>query len=594
MTTKLEALRSDEAALRKELEAAGSHFRGRVCRCPFHDDKSPSAGIFYKDGVWKFKCHGCGFGGDVLDVRARRKETKVEDEIRSLDEMRPVQPTSQVPATKVYPTFDALVGCLPHVEDCYADLYAPVEGEGTFAVIRWHNSAGKKAFTQCSRTAGGWWMKAPTGLLPIANRKGIAVSQKVVVVEGEKALRALASIGICATTSPGGALNGNKADWSPLAGKMVTLWPDADPADDEFPRGKGWEHMQRVAKELMQLTPTPEIYLFDPSEMELPAKGDAHDAVERYRKTFSEKETKAVIENLLADGKRLGVLASYIEEIKAQIAGKRRPIPFVFPDLNIAARALQPGEVLCVCGDGGSGKSMFITQNMLAWIEFEYCKPAIYIFEDTQNYHLQRLQSQIGRDSRLNDRMWVENHGPEMLAAVQQHGALLEKVGQAITEAPLDGQVTMEMLLAWMESKAKAGYDLLIVDPVTALSGNARPWIQDLELITKMKLLGRRFGCRFILITHPRTGAKSGKSNHNDMAGGAAFPRFSHTVLWLERNEAETEYRVRGSEGPQFIKPNRVLYIAKARNGPGASRRIAFNFNPTTLCYEEIGMIERE
>jgi putative DNA primase/helicase len=45
----------------------------RSARCPFHEDKSPSFGIFQKDGDWFWKCHaGCG-EGDEIDFLAKSK-----------------------------------------------------------------------------------------------------------------------------------------------------------------------------------------------------------------------------------------------------------------------------------------------------------------------------------------------------------------------------------------------------------------------------------------------------------------------------------------------------------------------------------------
>ncbi|HYE07782.1 MAG TPA: hypothetical protein VEL07_19845 [Planctomycetota bacterium] len=53
----------------------------------------------------------------------------------------------------------------------------------------------------------------------------------VIVCEGEKAADAaqqLLPAGYVATTSPNGAKNASKADWTPLAGRRVIIWPDHD------------------------------------------------------------------------------------------------------------------------------------------------------------------------------------------------------------------------------------------------------------------------------------------------------------------------------------------------------------------------------
>ncbi|SHG16069.1 hypothetical protein [Bradyrhizobium erythrophlei] len=59
----------------------------------------------------------------------------------------------------------------------------------------------------------------------------------VVVTEGEKACDAAARLlpaGFVAVTSPNGSRSAKKADWAPLAGRHVIIWPDADAAGLEY------------------------------------------------------------------------------------------------------------------------------------------------------------------------------------------------------------------------------------------------------------------------------------------------------------------------------------------------------------------------
>ena len=58
----------------------------------------------------------------------------------------------------------------------------------------------------------------------------------VLVAEGEKACHAaeqLATSHVC-ITSPGGAKAAGKADWAPLRGRNVIIWPDADDAGHQY------------------------------------------------------------------------------------------------------------------------------------------------------------------------------------------------------------------------------------------------------------------------------------------------------------------------------------------------------------------------
>ena len=67
-TEQIEAIKRD-VSCRGVLEAAGAEFQKHgadvVCRCPFHDDRTPSLVVNERKNLWK--CHGaCGIGGDVI------------------------------------------------------------------------------------------------------------------------------------------------------------------------------------------------------------------------------------------------------------------------------------------------------------------------------------------------------------------------------------------------------------------------------------------------------------------------------------------------------------------------------------------------
>ena len=55
----------------------------------------------------------------------------------------------------------------------------------------------------------------------------LAGNSTVWIVEGEQKADALAKLGLCATTS-GGCTSADSADWTPLKGRTVIVWPDND------------------------------------------------------------------------------------------------------------------------------------------------------------------------------------------------------------------------------------------------------------------------------------------------------------------------------------------------------------------------------
>ena len=69
----IESIKRD-VPCRSVLEAAGAVFQAHgadvVCRCPFHDDKTPSLVVNERKNLWR--CHGaCGIGGDVIALTVK-------------------------------------------------------------------------------------------------------------------------------------------------------------------------------------------------------------------------------------------------------------------------------------------------------------------------------------------------------------------------------------------------------------------------------------------------------------------------------------------------------------------------------------------
>ena len=119
-------------------------------------------------------------------------------------------------------------------------------------IARWHycDRAGRVVMEQCRfdtpagkefrvqapfREAGTvrWrWSGLPQGERPLYRLDALAAAPAatVLVCEGEKAADAAARLAplAVATTSPNGATNARHADWRPLAGRHIVIWPDRD------------------------------------------------------------------------------------------------------------------------------------------------------------------------------------------------------------------------------------------------------------------------------------------------------------------------------------------------------------------------------
>ena len=89
----------------------------------------------------------------------------------------------------------------------------------------------------------------------------------VYLAEGERCVECLEGLGFIATTWPNGAQSVKAADWSPLAGRRVVLWPDND-----APGFEATEEARRILEPLGAL-----VVALDVERLALPPKGDCVD-----------------------------------------------------------------------------------------------------------------------------------------------------------------------------------------------------------------------------------------------------------------------------------------------------------------------------
>lgn len=602
MSTETEVLRKDRDALLAELRLAGADFRGdgRSMKCCFHDDGSPSAGIYLdeKDGAWKFKCHACSFGGDIFDVMAKRQNRTPADVLREMAKQS--APTPKQPAmaqetkkTTVYATLEKLKEAVAYsdhekggsIKGTY--IYAhPETQEPELVVMRVERADKSKTFRQAHKTPEGFVMKAPAGLLPIYNRSRLLESTKVIVVEGEKCVHELHRAGIVATTSAGGAGKAHLSDWNPLAGKIVYLWPDNDPADPKTGKRTGLEHMRQVMTELEKLEPAPVVYWINPDELDLPPKGDVVDYFQKLR-TGTPSELKVAVEALMEFSEPTGPARQVLDEVEAEISGRRRTINFDWKALNKATRALKPGTVTILSGPPGATKSFFLLEG-LCYLFKQGVKVAIMELEETRTFHLRRALAQHAMDSRLVDDEWCANNPDDARAIYQHHVDFLNTFGRCISDFPT-GDITADALLEWVETQAKAGVRVIAIDPITAMDTGDKQWVADRKFLTKARQIVRDREASLVLVTHLKKGAQG--NGLDDLAGGAAYPRFAQTVMCLEYNDERTRSFNKGMTTMDDVF-NRRLHISKARNAPGQGLVIAYHFNRENFCSREVGILD--
>ena len=600
-TTTLEqtALRRDRSALVLVLQSAKAVFKGNgnACTCPFHDDQHPSAGIFEgDDGAWRFKCQPCGVKGDIFDIRAMVEHRPLGDVLKEASGRPPPAPapsraSAAKPASRVYATVEELKATVRNLVDDFKYTH-PDTRQVEMIVLRIEPPGEKKRFLQASPTAGGFHMEAPAKPWPIYNRTRVRDSQAVIVVEGEKCVHALADIGHVATTSPGGAGNAEHADWSPLAGKIVFLWPDNDAPDPKNGKRSGIDHMGKAAAILEKLMPAPRLYWIDPDELGLPVKGDCVEYIEALGQATKDEKHLAVAA-VLDSAQEMGPAAGVGDRLQAMIDGRYEAIEMPWRVLGHLTMAMLPGTVTVLCGSGGASKSFTILQVALYWHQAGR-RLALYELEEDRNYHLMRALAILDGNGQLLNPAWVKANPQDAIAAYGRHRDALDDFGRRIFEAP-DQQLTLTQLAQWVEQQAAAGVEIIIIDPITAAVAEDKPWVADLKFLMQVKASMRRTGARLVLVTHPRKGSGGNRpAGLDDLAGGTAWARFPQTVLRLEALDEPKRMTVKAAMGEADLEANRIVSIYKARNGRGTGCQVAMHFDGQGLSLKELGMIVKK
>jgi putative DNA primase/helicase len=192
--------------------------------------------------------------------------------------------------------------------------YTDLLGSPIFYRLRLRNSdKGRKGIYPLRFSNGAWELKEPkfTNGKPIYNIHELSEANLVFFVEGEACVDALKKYGIVATTS-GGATSHEKADFSPLAGKTIFIWPDND-----MP---GCEHAKAVATQLLDLGCNVEKIAID--TLDLPKSGDVIDWLDSHPDATNEdifglKRDKLPLDlpRILSSGDHLSIAKAVIDEI---------------------------------------------------------------------------------------------------------------------------------------------------------------------------------------------------------------------------------------------------------------------------------------
>ena len=271
--------------------------KGLVANCPVHDDQHPSLSIREgEDGRVLINCHtGCdtkavvaALGLEMRDLFSDRNSTDKTPRRKPKSKVLSVSESSG--AQKTFVTAKEAIDVLErkHGKRSAFWIYKDARGNPVSVVLRW-DTAPSKYYRPVSLIGSGWEICGMPEPRMLYHLPELSKAKDIYVCEGEKAADALCKLGLTSTTSPHGAESATKADWHPLAGKIVYVVPDNDLV--------GKKYGECVVACLGKLTPPPKVKIVILPD--LPAGGDAADHIETQRTTGnSDDQIRLGIEKL--------------------------------------------------------------------------------------------------------------------------------------------------------------------------------------------------------------------------------------------------------------------------------------------------------
>ncbi len=423
-------------------------------------------------------------------------------------------------------------------------------------------------------------MTAPTKPWPLYRRAEIRTADEGLVVEGEKCVEALVAIGLAATTSPCGAGKAEHANWEPLAGKHVFIWPDGDDI--------GICHGRDIAGILARLDPPAIVSWIDPADLDLSGKEDAVDFIEQCRVAGADPRQAAL--DAMKAAKPLSASSGLRDEIEGTISGRIRDIPWPWPNLSRLARSQLPHAVTILCGAPGGAKSFSLFKALVGWFEAGVSIAHLALEKD-RTYWLWRTLAMKEQNVELLDPEYVKDNPDIARAAYERHRDFLDRIGKRIWDSPAETRTLMEVA-AWIRERAIEGARIISVDPITATAATDKVYVGDTTFMNTARAIVLGFDVSLLLVTHPKKG--SGRAvGLDDLAGGAVYQRLSDTVLWIEKHAQPKTVTIKGPCGRFETEINQTVHVCKSR-GPGHGLAVGFRIDWPTLEFAEQGVIVKK
>ena len=568
----------------RSLEAAGATVKGSAIFCPFHADEHPSGGVFQgKDGKWRFKCQGCGAKGDVFDIRAMRTGKSLNEILRENAQDKPQMENAHRPA----PQAEKMM--FTSIEACYAYLASKYGGKleslheypDGFSMVRWRVSPDKKEMRPLIQKNGGFVMTFPDGERPLYRRDNLADAKTILITEGEGKSDLLAEYGFPSTTSSGGFAQASYTDWTPLLGRQVIIWPDADTP--------GKQYCDDVRKILEGLGC--QVKIIDTSRLDLQSGEDAADFIQQLRNAgYDDIQIRENLIDIFKNAQATGPAAELDNFLADVITGKIKNILTGFSSLDSLIQIV-PENLVLVCGSPGAAKSLWMLQLLSYWLA-NGIKAACFMLERGRPFHLSRVLAQLAGVAQMTRIDWIRSNPELVREALAEHRETIDRIGRALFVDPLKS-ISQVDIIQWATERGKSGHKILIVDPVTLRVRSGDAWSADEDLIRELKSVACKFQLAIVCVLHPVKG--QAMPDLSSLSGGAIFGRACDSAIWLEHHHTEPKISSvvlsRGFSATQEVRHNRSLIVLKSRDGSGIGAHIACELSAENLMLTEIGLI---
>jgi hypothetical protein len=515
-----------------DLRRLGGKLKGR---CPFHDDANPSFEVAPPgDPYQRWKCwSGCG-EGDVIDYVMRRDRCTMPEAIAKIDstaaappKKRREQPQARDQQTFASPEDAARVFVMRWGEPSGRYKYTDAAGWPWGEVWRWDMERDGRRWKEIRPirfVPGGCIIGRGEGEWPLYGQHS-AAGDPVVVVEGEKCVQAMLWAGLSCMTWQGGSSAPKTADWSPLAGRRVVIWPDLDPP--------GAKAADEIAGLLASLTPPAIVHRITPPSI-LTEGEDVADYIGRLA-AFGDTDH--------AIRAKVGEVVAWPSNPKPAIrrglcvirADEQEPeeIPWLWEGV------FPVGNISTIIGMPGANKS-FVTCDMAARLSTGTPWPCTHDYAQREPFETLMINAEDAPTYTIIPRLMA-------------HGADRSKVHICSTSYEPDKDGMMQEVLfsldqvAYIEDfvREHPAVRMVVIDPIGSFITGTRDTSRDnqmRQLLTPLKVIAQRHNLAVITVLHTRKGA----SDHADHAamGSVAFTGIARANWHLVHDREEKGRRL--------------------------------------------------